>query len=241
MDRMVKSIISAKSDNSEYSELIDKAEKQRSNVDKQLSTLRVQRVHLDSDIKENSTMLKAVEQGTDVLIPQGRSTVLDHFRGILEDTKNEEEKTEKINLYKTAVSKATEQLQEIDRELQRLPNELKKIDEYIDFYRNYAPYHDTFKGGYDGHGFDIGKAELNNPKYQAYLKGRATIDPIINNLIVAYSEVESLVDELIKIHNANQGALSFDPRNLKVQFRKIAVDKKTSKVSLKIEENTFYY
>jgi hypothetical protein len=85
---MVKSIVSAKSVNSEYLELIDKAQKQRSDIEKQLSTVRVQRINLDSDIKENSTMLKAVEQGTDVLIPQGRSTVLDHFRGILEDTKS---------------------------------------------------------------------------------------------------------------------------------------------------------
>ncbi|MHC5827424.1 MAG: hypothetical protein ACYT04_68980, partial [Nostoc sp.] len=136
-----------KSDNSEYLGLIDKAEKQRSDIEKQLSSLRVRRIHLDCDIKENLTMLKGVELGTDVLIPQGRSTVLDHFRGILEDTKNEQEKTEKINLYKVAVSKATEQLQEIDNELKRLPNELKKIDEYIDFYRNYAPYHENFKCG----------------------------------------------------------------------------------------------
>ncbi|MHC5831408.1 MAG: hypothetical protein ACYT04_89460, partial [Nostoc sp.] len=94
---------------------------------------------------------------------------------------------------------------------------------------------------YDGHGFDIGKAELNNPKYQAYLKSRVQLDPIINNLVVAYSEVENLVETLIEVNSKNSGGLGFDPRNLKVQFRQIEVDKKTSKVSLKIEENTFYY
>ncbi|AVH68278.1 hypothetical protein [Nostoc sp. 'Peltigera membranacea cyanobiont' N6] len=238
---MVKSIISTKSVNSEYLELIDKAQKQRSDIEKQLSTVRVQRINLDSDIKENSTMLKAVEQGTDVLIPQGRSTVLDHFRGILEDTKSEQEKTEKINLYKTAVSKATEQLQEIDNELQRLPNELKKIDEYIDFYSNYAPYHDTFKNGFDGGGYDIGKPELENPRYRSYLKGRVTLDPILNELVAAYSKVEELIDSLIEINHQNIGGLSFDPRNLKVQFHKVEVDKKTSKASIKVEENNFYY
>jgi hypothetical protein len=148
---------------------------------------------------------------------------------------------EKINLYKVAVSKATEQLQEIDNELKRLPNELNKIDEYIDFYRNYAPYHETFKNGFDGRGYDIGKAELDNPKYQAYLKGRVSVDPIINNLVVAYSEIDELIDELIKINSKNFGGLSFEPRNFKTQFRKIEVDKKTSKVSLKIDENNFYY
>jgi hypothetical protein len=238
---MVKSIVSTKSVNSEYLELIDKAQKQRSDIEKQLSTVRVQRIALDSDIKENSTMLKAVEQGTDVLIPQGRSTVLDHFRGILEDTKTEQEKTEKINLYKAAVSKATEQLQEIDSELQRLPNELKKLDEYIDFYSNYAPYHETFKNGFYGGGYDIGKPELDNPRYRSYLKGRVTVDPILNELVATYSKVEELIDSLIELNGQNPDGLTFDPRNLKVQFHKIEVDKKTSKVSIKVEENNFYY
>jgi hypothetical protein len=241
MESMNKSIISAKSSNSECLEIIDNAKKQHSDIKKQFSALRVQRINLDSDIKQNSTMLKAVEQGTDVLIPQGRSTVLDHFRGILEDAKNEQEKTEKINLYKAALGKATEQLKEIDSELQRLPNELKKIDEYIEFYSNYAPYHDTFKDGFDGRGYDIGKAELDNPKYREYLKGRVKIEPILNELVAAYSEIEELIDSLIEIDAKNKGGLGFDPRELKVNFHKVEVDKKTSKVSLKIEENNFYY
>lgn len=238
---MGKSIISTKPVNSEYSELINKAQQQHSEIEKKLSALRLQRTYLDSDIKENSTMLKAVKQGTDVLIPEGRSTVLDHFRGILEDSKNEQERTEKINLYKTAVDKAVEQLQKIDSDLQHLPSELKKIDEYIDFYTNYVPYHETFKDSFVGRGYDIGKPVLDNPKYQAYLKSRVQVDPIINSLVEAYSEIESLLDSLIATHNDNPGGLGFDPRELKVNFRKVEIDKKTSKVSLKIDENSFDY
>jgi hypothetical protein len=132
-------------------------------------------------------------------------------------------------------------LQEIDSELQRLPNELKKIDEYIDFYSNYAPYHETFKNGFHGGGYDIGKPELDNPRYRNYLKGRVVLEPVLNELVTTYSKIEELIDSLIEINHQNVGTLTFDPRNLKVNFHKIEVDKKTSKVSIKVDENKFYY
>ena len=237
---MTKSIIPTQSANSEYSELISNFENKRKDVEKRLSDLKVQRTTLSADIKENSKMLLTVEQGTDVLIPTGRSSVLDQFRGILEDTKTEEERQQKIDIYKLAVSKAAEQLQEIDSELLQLSSKLKTLDNDIDFYTNYASYHDTFKNGFDGRGFNIGDPELNNPRYRAYLKSRVKINPVLTELVTAYSELENSIDKLIATYDIKTpGGLGFDPRVLLVNFRKIEVDKNTSKVSLKIEENYF--